>query len=633
MTPDADPDHGGFGARVHGLASMFARFADVRLVRTDWMGGPRIPGVEYCDLPVRDSALTRLRRMGTYYRSHFPPRPATDPPDLVLVESLDLLGLHQYGTQVPMVLDEHNVYWNLLEYDLVSAPFFRTWVGRRATVRRWLAPALLKRARRFEVEAIRRSARTLVTSEVDRGEILAECPDAAPKLRVLPNCIDVERIPVLPEHPGSRAVVFVGDFNYVPNREAAEFTIRSLAPQLPDADFLLVGSRPPTDLPSPPNVRMTGRVPNLLGILEQSAVCIAPLSHGSGTRIKILTYLAAGRAVVATTKACEGLPVRDGRELLIRDDPAGFQQAVRELLEDEARRRRLGTAGRALVESTFDWRVHVPALQQIAREVTTEAARADPAGSRASRRGEVRAPVSEGLSGPASLGDKMRSQPSRRIEAGLGSAFTYLKGYLRSRDLLYVRRARVVCRRVPVASEADPAIGIDVSEASMEDLRAIAGTRGHEMSEWLARAERGNLCLVARSGPTYLGYLWSSRSRELMTEVNHVLDVTRDAAGVYLYDGYVFPPYRRKGVLRALLASSMERARDQGASRLYAAFARENHASERALIQAGFVTVVGDVSLLRVLGREWKRIRVPPGTPWADVLSAGVPLRPRPSPT
>lgn len=373
ITPDADPDHGGFGARVHGVVSMFARFADVRVVRTDWTGGPRIPGVEYHDLPVHDSAVTRLRRLETYYRSRFPERPSTDPPDLVVVESLDLLGLHQYGPRVPMVLDEHNVYWNLLPYDLVRAPFFRSWLGRRSAVRRWLGPALLRRARRFEVAAIRRSARTLVTSEVDRGEIVAEVPDAEPKVRVVPNCIDVDRIPVLPERSDSHDVVFVGDFNYIPNREAAEFTIHALAPHLPEARFLLVGPQPPTDLPSPANVRMTGRVPDLLGILERSAVCIAPLSHGSGTRIKILTYLAAGRAVVATTKACEGLRVRDGRELLIRDDAGGFREALRELLGDEPRRRRLGTAGRAFVESAHDWRVHVPALEQLAREAASHA--------------------------------------------------------------------------------------------------------------------------------------------------------------------------------------------------------------------------------------------------------------------
>lgn len=215
----------------------------------------------------------------------------------------------------------------------------------------------------------------------------------------------------------------------------------------------------------------------------------------------------------------------------------------------------------------------------------------------------------------------------------LASRAASWKEWLRSHGVLYFRRARVVCRNVPEAFEANPTADVDIVDASTEDLRALAAVRRSELSEWLARKDRGNVCLVARSGPTDLGYVWISRGRELMTEVHHALDVSQDAAGLYLYDGYVFPSHRRKGVLRALLNAAMRRARDQGASRLYAAFARENHASERALHQAGFVSIVGDVSLLLVFGREWKRVRLSSGRPWADVLSAGVAPRPRPAPT
>lgn len=372
ITQDADPDHGGSGARVHGIVSMFSSFADVRVVRTDWMGGPQLPGVEYTDLPIRDSALTRLQRLRSYYRARVPRRPQNEAPDLVLVESLELVGLHQYGPRVPWILDEHNVYWNLLQYDLVSAPFFRTWVGRRAVVRRWMVPGLLDRARRFEVRAMRDSARTLVVSSVDRDQIVSEYPDLASKLRVLPNCVDTRRIPALPPAAGSRDVLFVGDFNYAPNRAAAEFICRDLAPGLPDARFLLVGARPPLDLPRPANVVVTGRVPDLSEVLRNAAVCVAPLTHGSGTRVKILTYLAAARPVVATSKACEGLRVRGGEAVLIRDEAAGFREAVLELLEDEPRCRRLGAAGRAFVESTYDWRVHTGELRALATEVSAE---------------------------------------------------------------------------------------------------------------------------------------------------------------------------------------------------------------------------------------------------------------------
>jgi len=365
ITPSADPDHGGFGVRVHSLVSMFSQFADVNVVVTDWFSGRRVPGVTYEAIPRRETTWTRLQRLRSYYGMKFPRRTPRDPPDLVVVESPELIGLHQYGPGVPLVLDEHNVYWNLLRYDLVNAPFFKTWLGRRGAVRRRLIPRILARAKRFEVEAIRSSAATLVTSDRDREEILVECPDTAPKVRVLPNCLDVREVPPLPDPTRSEEVLFVGDFGYVPNQEAAEFISRTLAPSLPQAQFILAGASPPA-WATGPNVVTPGRVPDLVGHLRDAAVCIAPLAHGSGTRIKILTYFAASRPVVATTKAVEGLPVEDGRHLLIRDDPAEFRDAVKGLLENPEERRRLAAAGRELVETQFDWRVHVQTLHDLA---------------------------------------------------------------------------------------------------------------------------------------------------------------------------------------------------------------------------------------------------------------------------
>ncbi len=147
------------------------------------------------------------------------------------------------------------------------------------------------------------------------------------------------------------------------------YVSRDLAPSLPEAEFLLVGADPPPEALQGRNVVATGYVESLHTILEETAVCIAPLTHGSGTRLKILTYLGAGKAVVATTKACEGLEVEDNVHLLIRDDAEGFASAIRRILSDTNLRRRLGAKGRKLVESKYDWRVYVGWAEDFATEV------------------------------------------------------------------------------------------------------------------------------------------------------------------------------------------------------------------------------------------------------------------------
>ncbi len=369
ITFDADPDRGGFGARVYSLTRLFSQFAEVRVLLTDWFGGPRLSDVTYVQEPTQDSMLSRIRRLRTYYKTDFPTRDPIDPPDLTVVESLDLLGLHQWGEEVPMILDEHNVYWELLAYNMVNDPFFRTWLGRRAPIRRWLVPKLQERAKAFELAALLRAALTLVTSEHDRHLLIGELPELRDRIHVLPNCVDLDRFPLSDAPPGGNEVVFLGNYNYIPNQEAAFFVSRNLAPYLPEAQFMLVGKDPPPGSQVGDNVVATGYVKDLNAVLGSAAVCVAPLTQGSGTRLKILTYLSAGKAVVATAKACEGLEVRDGVHLLIRDDPQDFRSAIRELLDDPDTRELLGRRGRALVESRYDWRCYVDWMADLAEGI------------------------------------------------------------------------------------------------------------------------------------------------------------------------------------------------------------------------------------------------------------------------
>jgi glycosyltransferase involved in cell wall biosynthesis len=364
ITPDADPNRGGFGARVHGLVRMLSQFAEVDVTLTSALGAPPLPRVTYRNEPVVDTRRSRLRRFRTYYKTDFPERHVQGDPDLVIVESLEVVGMNQSGDRVPFILDEHNVEWEVLRYEMGNAPFFRTWLGRRALTRRLLMPGLHTRATAYEVGTIRSAAATFVPSEIDRRRIVEALPDTAERVRVLPSCLDLERYPPIEETETATGVVFVASYNYVPNQEAARFIDATLAPSLPAVQFLLVGGHLPSGLARSSNVVPLGFVADLAEPLSRASVCIAPIWRGSGTRLKILTYLAARKAVVATTKACEGLDVIDGVHLLIRDDPKEFQSAVSSLLADRPLRQRLGSAGRALIESKYDWRGYVPRLRE-----------------------------------------------------------------------------------------------------------------------------------------------------------------------------------------------------------------------------------------------------------------------------
>jgi glycosyltransferase involved in cell wall biosynthesis len=72
----------------------------------------------------------------------------------------------------------------------------------------------------------------------------------------------------------------------------------------------------------------------------------AALGVGGGTRIKIVEAAAHGRPVVSTRVGAEGLGLRDGSEILLRDAPEAFAEACAELLADRPLCRSIGGAAR-----------------------------------------------------------------------------------------------------------------------------------------------------------------------------------------------------------------------------------------------------------------------------------------------
>jgi glycosyltransferase involved in cell wall biosynthesis len=96
-------------------------------------------------------------------------------------------------------------------------------------------------------------------------------------------------------------------------------------------------------------------VPSTLPFLHDARVALVPLRIGSGSRLKALEAMAAGRPVVGTTIGLGGLAYQAGTHALVADDPAGLAEATVRLLRDDALAERLAAAARTLVEDRYRW--------------------------------------------------------------------------------------------------------------------------------------------------------------------------------------------------------------------------------------------------------------------------------------
>ena len=66
--------------------------------------------------------------------------------------------------------------------------------------------------------------------------------------------------------------------------------------------FVIVGMNPPLYFAHPKKSIFTGAVEDLAAYMEMSDVCVCPLFSGGGTRLKLLEYMAAGKAIVSTKR-------------------------------------------------------------------------------------------------------------------------------------------------------------------------------------------------------------------------------------------------------------------------------------------------------------------------------------------
>ncbi|MCX7818950.1 MAG: glycosyltransferase family 4 protein [Kiritimatiellae bacterium] len=221
----------------------------------------------------------------------------------------------------------------------------------------------------WEGAVVRAVDHLIVCSDADAAGMCARYGVAKDRVSVVPNGTDLDLDQRAREAPldahvlrrladAGRVLLFMGKLDYQPNREALRFLADVVLPALDAAApgrwrLLVVGGPVPSGR-WPAAVVFTGRVPEVAPYLVRADVCVAPIFSGSGTRLKILEAMAAGRPVVATPKAAEGLTAENGRHLLIAE-ATDFAAAVLRLGEDAELAARIGQSGRELVRAQYSW--------------------------------------------------------------------------------------------------------------------------------------------------------------------------------------------------------------------------------------------------------------------------------------
>jgi glycosyltransferase involved in cell wall biosynthesis len=260
--------------------------------------------------------------------------------DVVHIEGYYLLQHLPTKVEVPILLIEHNIE------HLLALQRFMVAVSEEEKSYFWS-----EYIKTLKWEQLMWKRATVCVALTKEDKIIMERLESNIDVRLIPNGSDhqkkIDDVTTLLsssfEHPvitaNSPTVLFVGNFAYEPNVDAALYFCRDIFPlilkDVPNVKLFLVGNAPPSEicsLRSNRHIEVSGLVDSLIPFYKHADVVVCPLRIGGGVKVKVLEALGHGKAIVSTSIGAQGLDLSTHRAVVVADEVRGFADNVVRLL-------------------------------------------------------------------------------------------------------------------------------------------------------------------------------------------------------------------------------------------------------------------------------------------------------------
>lgn len=205
--------------------------------------------------------------------------------------------------------------------------------------------------------ACRLSNGVVCMTPLDYAELIEKVGVNKEYLSIVPNPMDFREFVFYGPSIKSHAVIFIGNMFYWPNQNAAVKIIKEIIPRVTkkysDAKFYFIGM-------VPDNIKkmgndsaiFTGKVEDVSAYLKKSSIALCPVYEGSGMKVKILNYCAAGIPVITTTIGASGY--EKVKSLVIENSISKYPEIINLLFENENRLVEIGRRNRNYIERYYD---------------------------------------------------------------------------------------------------------------------------------------------------------------------------------------------------------------------------------------------------------------------------------------
>lgn len=284
---------------------------------------------------------------------------------LLAAQRFDVIHAHHYegvmvaraariGRRVPTVYDAHTMLMSEL-------PYYR--LGLPSGVLRRLGATL-------DGLIPRLADHTVCVTDVIRRRLVEDIGMDPQRVSVISNGVEVDhfdpaRTPPVPRRPG-RTVIFTGNLASYQGIDLMLEAFARVAAGRDDVRLLIatdsgfdpyeplaqrLGIRQKIELVSSPGFDQ------LPGLLAGADVAINPRVECDGIPVKLLNYMAAGRAVVSFASSAPGVVHGETGWLAPAGDVAALADGLRTVLDDPQLAARLGAAARSYVTANVSWRI------------------------------------------------------------------------------------------------------------------------------------------------------------------------------------------------------------------------------------------------------------------------------------
>ena len=290
--------------------------------------------------------------------------------DLIHVETFYVMQNLPNKISIPVVLTEHNIEYLVYKRFSDKSPFY---------IKSLLDIDILK-LKKIEEEKWAKADAVVSVSNEDKKVIEKKNN----KVFVVPNGVDVIKFKVKSEklkvEGGEKTILFIGDFKWVENIDAARMILRDIWPKIKlkvkseklKVKLWVVGKNIPDSIRKlgTDGVIFDENAPSDTSkIYEKADLLLAPIRIGGGTSFKILEAMASGVPVITTRLGAVGLGTGDREEVIIAENNEEFSDSIIELLNDENLYESIAKKARVLMEEKYNWENITKELEKVYRSI------------------------------------------------------------------------------------------------------------------------------------------------------------------------------------------------------------------------------------------------------------------------